>query len=920
MLVMSAFGPYAGRVELDFSRLGSTGLYLVCGDTGAGKTSIFDAISFALFGQPSGTDRSVRTLRSDFAAPDTPTFVELTFAHASKSYRVRRNPAYERPKRRGNGVTTEPAAAELHAPGKPPITRASEVDAAIAELLGMDERQFSQIVMIAQGDFRRLLSAQTKERAAILRELFDTKPYLDFQRSLEARRSKLEAEGSAARERMRALASTVSVGADDERADEVAALEARERIDPQELLALLDDLGARDSARLDATRSELARAGIRADEVLRDLETARRASELSDRLASCRVDEDRARRSLAEADSNLATCEARAPELEELRGRIAVERSALPRYEELGLAEARAAGAERDAGAAARRVERLEADLARAEEGLGRARASAEDLAGALEERERSRALAERLSGDLDALRETRRELDRLGAASQEAAGELARSERAYAGATAALDAARAEHASLQRRFLDGQAGVLASSLRVGRPCPVCGSTDHPNPAACSVGVPSEDEVSAAEGACRKAEAGARRSSAACAAARARSQEAERALGELERRSGSASDVDARLGKLAGELRDAKASASQAQRRAHELDLAQKRVHELSDERERCADGLSKARLALDPVVQLREESAARCRALREGLAHDGEDEARAALRGLEGSLAKLARALAEARGAHEDAKGRLQRLRATRTELELQLGDGRVPGEQERAELADRLAQARARRDSLSDDAGAIEARVRHNQEVAERVRKAARAHGDAMERYGQIAALALTAAGRLAGTERVSFEAYLQARWLDRVLVAANRRLSVMTQGRFELVRHEGLRDGAGSAQTGLDLDVNDSFTGKARPASSLSGGESFKASLSLALGLSDVVQARAGGIRLDAMFVDEGFGSLDEESLSLAIRTLTELTGSDKLVGIISHVDELRDSIDRKIVVERGRDGSTLRIEGA
>ena len=177
---------------------------------------------------------------------------------------------------------------------------------------------------------------------------------------------------------------------------------------------------------------------------------------------------------------------------------------------------------------------------------------------------------------------------------------------------------------------------------------------------------------------------------------------------------------------------------------------------------------------------------------------------------------------------------------------------------------------------------------------------------------------ALARTATGRLAGKQRLSFETYLQARWFDRVLAAANRRLSAMTENRYELVRHKGERRGGGAAQTGLDLDVLDSFTGKPRDASSLSGGESFKASLALALGLSDVVQAHAGGIELDTMFVDEGFGSLDQESLALTVRVLTGAENSNKLVGIISHVDELRASIDHKIVVERGRSGSTLRIE--
>lgn len=191
-LTMSAFGPYTDKTIVDFSRLETSGLYLVCGDTGAGKTTIFDAISFALYGQPSGTDRAVRTLRSDFAQAGTPTYVELEFEHRDKLYTVRRSPEYERPKKRGEGMTKAVATAELQVPGKPPLTKPTDVNAAVVELIGIDRAQFSQIVMIAQGDFRRLLSEDTKERAKILRKLFETEPFVQFQKGLEAQRSDLE--------------------------------------------------------------------------------------------------------------------------------------------------------------------------------------------------------------------------------------------------------------------------------------------------------------------------------------------------------------------------------------------------------------------------------------------------------------------------------------------------------------------------------------------------------------------------------------------------------------------------------------------------------------------------------------------------------------------------------------------------------
>lgn len=233
--------------------------------------------------------------------------------------------------------------------------------------------------------------------------------------------------------------------------------------------------------------------------------------------------------------------------------------------------------------------------------------------------------------------------------------------------------------------------------------------------------------------------------------------------------------------------------------------------------------------------------------------------------------------------------------------------------------EAADELARAQALHEELSTQVQQVSSKIQQNKKIREQVRHTEKTGAQLAHTYGEIAALAFTTTGKLTGKERVSFETYVQTQWLDRILVAANRRLSIMSEGRYELVRHQGSRDGSGTAQTGLELDVFDSFTGKPRAASSLSGGESFKASLSLALGLSDIVQAHAGGIKLDTMFVDEGFGSLDEESLNLAVRTLHDMTGSHKLVGIISHVDELKHNMERKIVVERGRAGSTLHLEG-
>ena len=267
-LTMSAFGPYSGEVVVDFASLGSTGLYLVCGDTGAGKTTIFDAVSFALFGSPSGQDRTARSLRSDFASAATPTFVELEFEHRGQRYTIRRNPEYERPKLRGDGLTTQTADAELRMPEAAPITGTRDVDAAILELIGIDRSQFSQIVMIAQGDFRRLLSAGTKERAAILRKLFGTAPYDEFQKALKRRRDKLEDDSKTVRNRLLALAPMISISDEAEVAEEAGdaatstrrerreAFGASEVPDAEDMLALIAEQDAADEAILGALAGE----------------------------------------------------------------------------------------------------------------------------------------------------------------------------------------------------------------------------------------------------------------------------------------------------------------------------------------------------------------------------------------------------------------------------------------------------------------------------------------------------------------------------------------------------------------------------------------------------------------------------------------------------------------------------------------
>lgn len=912
-LALSAFGPYAGTVTVDFTQLGEEGIYLICGDTGAGKTTLFDAISFALYGEASGADRTARTLRSDFADADTPTYVELSFAYRGQTYRIRRAPEYQRPKKRGEGLTLQAAEVEFERPDGTVLTRRADVTRAVEELLGIDRAQFGQIVMIAQGDFRRLLSASTDERSEIFRKLFGTDAYRRFQQNLEARRKELYGKTRDAAQQVRALADQLRLS-DEEDIATLADWKARDVLAADKLAELVEAVQKADRAELSVLDERLAEMDEKVAALSRQAERAHTAAQL-------KVD-------LAEADEKIAAlaaetpavaealraAEAQAPERARLAADAAREEAALGQYGAHAAAQRAVAEAERAQRAAARGHEGAAAALGANEQARATAQHTAEQLADAPARAAAQAAACAQLAEQLQRVEADVQEQARLEREQTRAAQGLQVAERAYRTAAAAYRTAQDEATALSRAYLDGQAGVLALQLEPGAPCPVCGSTEHPRPAAQTADVPTQEELDHAEATRAQAEAAAQRAAQAASAARTRAEERAAALASFTEAHGNAAALSARRAELERTTAEAGAQLAAAQADEKALRAAQGRLGQLAQEHDVLAQRRDKLRDAAEKAA--RDLSAAQERAalIAQQLPYPTEAEARSSLARLQGAVSVLDQELDRARKAqanHDRAEAQAQSRKA---ELERQITQVDDAGAADDAE--ERLERARTERAAVNDGRTELYARVNANGALLAQLRRIHAANEKTLDAYREIAPVAFTANGRLLGKDRVSFETYLQGMYFDRMLAAANRRLSVMTTGRYELTRRREALTHVG--QTGLDLDVVDHYTGKARDAGSLSGGEAFKASLALALGLSDVVQAHAGGIQLDTMFIDEGFGSLDAESLALAIKTLTELTGSGKLVGIISHVEELKESIDKKIVVERGREGSTLRIE--
>ena len=636
-LTLSAFGPYAAETTLDLEKLGKGGLYLITGDTGAGKTTIFDAITYALYDHSSSGIREGSMLRCKYADDKTPTFVELEFEVHGVRYTVRRNPEYQRPKARGEGMTTEKADATLTYPDtRPPVTKAKDVTAAVQEIIGLDYNQFSQIVLIAQGQFTKLLNASTEERSRIFRKLFRTQRYAQLQERLQAEASALNQQRTAQNAKLDSLLGGLQFSPEDPDAEALRALCAQTV--PETALALLDALTARQAAALEETSTALQATEAQLDKVQQQLGAAAQAQRLAQQLAA------------------------------------------------------------------------RQAELAAAKPALDAARAEAGRHAG-------------------DAA-----QLDALTAQVTQAQSALA-----------AYDA------------LEGQIAERRAAL--------------PYP--------------------RRA------------------------------------DAQAALDKLEADRRALRTGMDTAQRKLKQAEQA-----------------VAAAEAAVEALT----------------------------------AQQTAAQKELPARSAEE--------LTAQQTALT-------------------------AARETLRSREKQLSAQLLPNRKTAAQYRAAAEARQTLESRWQWVSALGATAGGTLTSKQKIKLEAYIQMNYLDRILRYANTRLMQMTAGQYELERigAENQR-----SQSGLDLGVIDHYNGTRRSVKTLSGGESFKASLALALGLSDEVQSSAGGIRLDTLFLDEGFGSLDEESLELAIRVLSGLTEGDRLVGIISHVGALKDRIDRQVVVHKARTGGS------
>ena len=890
-LTLSAFGPYAAQTTLDLEKLGKGGLYLITGDTGAGKTTIFDAITYALYDHSSSGIREGSMLRCKYADDKTPTFVELEFEVHGVRYTVRRNPEYQRPKARGEGMTTEKADATLTYPDdRPPVTKAKDVTAAVQEIIGLDYNQFSQIVLIAQGQFTKLLNASTEERSRIFRKLFRTQRYAQLQERLQAEASALNQQRTAQNAKLDSLLGGLQFSPEDPDAEALRALCAQTV--PETALALLDALTARQAAALEEAGTALQATEAQLDTVQQQLGAAAQAQRLAQQLAARQAELAAAKPALdaarAEADRHAGD----AAQLDALTAQVTQAQSALAAYDTLDALCRQQTEARDAARLAAAQAHKRRTQL----DSLNAALAAAETELAALADADTRLLALQNRSAQLTQRGEALAKLEQRLADCQRQAKAAHKAQENYRAAAAAQDEARARRDALERAFLDAQAGLLAEGLTEGAPCPVCGSTHHPARALLPHTAPTQAQVEAARQAAAEADRQAQNASAAAQSALAAANEAKTSLRRdaetllPERFTAPEGTVPLTFALMTNVLAEENAALQTAQTdckaQCRQADADCRRKAQLEADRQ----AKTRQRPALEQAAAEADRSAAAQNASadalesqiaerRAALPYPRRADAQAALDKLEADRSTLRtgmdtaqRKLKQAEQTVAAAEAAVEALTAQQTAAQKELPARSAE------ELTAQQTELTAARETLRSREKQLSAQLLPNRKTAAQYRAAAEARQTLESRWQWVSALAATAGGTLTSKQKIKLEAYIQMNYLDRILRYANTRLMQMTAGQYELERigAENQR-----SQSGLDLGVIDHYNGTRRSVKTLSGGESFKASLALALGLSDEVQSSAGGIRLDTLFLDEGFGSLDEESLELAIRVLSGLT---------------------------------------
>lgn len=921
LLKMSAFGPYAGNTVIEFDKLGDKGLYLICGDTGAGKTTIFDAICYALFGEASGRLRDVSMLRSKYADDLTPTEVELLFLHNDKEYRIVRNPEYYRPSKRGGGLTKQPQDACLYMPDGNVISKAKDVNKAVEELLSLNCDQFFQISMIAQGSFRELLISDTNTRQKIFRELFKTGFYLSLQEKLSEARKEISDSVSDSKKSIEQYVRDIMVDEDD--------------------VLLIDVENAKAGLMLTEDIIELIVSLINKDETI--------ANDNENKLKTVNGELERVNSSIAIIENAINSKEMLDITLKEYEEKKPVEEAANAEFEKAKIELAKKDDIVKELSTIEAEIKKNE-DIKKTEALVNRlsddAKNKTEKLSLLSDEKEQKAGVLSELKSELDGLKnvgvsieEYKNKLEKLDESINEL-NELKKEYIKYNRGQQELEELtdkyiednnefkrlRDIYEEMEQAFRDGQAGILAATLTDGEKCPVCGSIAHPDKAKLTDEIPSEEKLNQAKENASKARDKANEASSFLRSRRTfveliKEQLINNAV-ELFSDSDIDEDKDLFISNLESNIESRKFEITtlrndindklnnEKRRATRKKEIEDNLISEYEEKLKLIDEDIASLNIEIAGINASINENKLKAKEIKESLIFSDMSDAKIRRNELTYTLNSIQQLYdikeQERNQIHDEVTKLTSKIESLKKSLEgIEITD-----------VTDKKAKKTELEYKCNDLIKKIQeerTRIRINNNVLANIKDKAESLKETEKNLSYITSLSKTANGDLSGKEKIKLETYIQTTYFDRIIRRANLRFMEMSSGQYELKRQRVASDIRG--QSGLDLVVIDHYNGTERSVRTLSGGESFMASLSLALGLSEEVQSSSGGVSVDTLFVDEGFGTLDSDSLDLAYKALANVTEGNRLVGIISHVAELRNKIDNQIIVKKEKSGGSV-----
>lgn len=912
-ITMSAFGPYAGEVTLDMQKLGKSGIYLITGDTGAGKTTVFDAISYALYGEASGNYRENTTLRSKYASADTPTFVELEFEYNNEIYKINRNPEYPRPNKRGEGFTKQSANAELVMPDGSVITKIKEVSAKVEEIIGINKNQFSQIAMIAQGDFRKLLNCETNERSKIFRKIFKTEPYHNIEIKLSSLFNELRRNREKEKSGIEQYINQLKCNENDTLSLELERAKSGDVL-IEDVIKLAGEIINKDTLEYTKTQKNIESINEEIEKINSNIKLYenQEATKKAYAKASAKLEELKTKRN--ECEKAYKSAEAQRERLDDLTRKINLINSKMPKYDELK-------SLENSINERAQSFEKSNNSLKQKQQEITLLEKEIDEKSKALEEVKGADLLVQKLNVQKEEINKKAETLKELKTEIDRCKTEQKNLKNAQSFAKSALDeygALENEYNQIYIAFFNEQAGIIADELKDGEPCPVCGSTSHPNLARKSENAPSQADVESAQNLVKKAQEKADKARDTASALKSRFDEiAANVKSAAKKLFGTDDNVfddyNSNINALKKEYDDTLALLKTANEKLNLYQKLDKEIPEIQEKQKSLSDEISTLNTQKASDEAFISENTKRITSIKSELDFESADLAKDKLKEYTNLSSDIKNAIEKSKNDFDDIKSKYDTQKGTKASLENALKEFK---EIDLASLNEKSLKLNEYKKDVDKTAKSLYSRIENNKSRVDDISKKRDILKGYDDKYVWLKALSETANGDISGKEKITLETFVQMTYFDSIIRKANIRLLTMSDGQYELVRRSDAE--TLKKNEGLALDVIDHFNGSSRSVSTLSGGESFMASLCLALGLSDEIQSSNGGIKLDTMFVDEGFGSLDGEALDRALSALTSLSQGNRLVGIISHVDALRDRIDNKIVITKDRTiGSNAQI---